>query len=319
MKPEPVQKSKVQFASTVHLPKSGGADPKRRSLTLRRIVGRTRGVSQGPITRLFNPNDLGELIKPFVLLDYFDVVPERARRFGIHPHSGIATFTLLLSGNLAYEDTTGKSGQLTAGSLEWMRASAGVWHDGYPIDRERVQGLQLWVALPPELEEAPPESQYITPQEVQEQGPARIALGRHGNARSQIRAPNSINYLHVRLKEGERWLYEPPAGHEVAWMFPFAGRLELPDAIPAGELVVFEESNAPLEFLAAGDTEFVLGSAVKHPHDLVLGYYCVHTSAEALSRSAKEIQRIGERLRTEEKIDGAGLQRVLERIRVGNW
>jgi hypothetical protein len=58
---------------------------------------------------------------------------------------------------------------------------------------------------------------------------------------------------------------------------------------------------------------------VKHPHDLVLGYYCVHTSAEALSRSAKEIQRIGERLRTEEKIDGAGLQRVLERIRVGNW
>jgi redox-sensitive bicupin YhaK (pirin superfamily) len=319
MKPEPVQKYEVQFASAVHLPMSGGADPKRGPLALRPIVRRTRGVSQGPMTRLFNPNDIGELIKPFVLLDYFDVNPDRARRFGMHPHSGIATFTLLFSGNIAYEDTTGKSGQLNAGSLEWMRAGAGVWHDGYPIDRERVHGLQLWVALPPELEEAPPESQYVTPQEVQEQGPARIALGRHGNARSPIRAPNSINYLHVRLKEGERWLYEPPAGHEVAWMFPFAGRLELPDAIPAGELVVFEESNAPLEFLAAGDTEFVLGSAVKHPHDLVLGYYCVHTSAKALSRSAKEIQRIGERLRTAEKIDGAGLQRALDRIHVGNW
>jgi redox-sensitive bicupin YhaK (pirin superfamily) len=200
-----------------------------------------------------------------------------------------------------------------------MRASSGVWHEGYPVDRERVHGLQLWVALPPELEETPPESQYVTPQEVQEEGPARIALGSYGNARSPIRASNSINYLHVRLKNGERWLYEPPDGHEVAWMFPFTGRLELPDAIRAGELVVFEESNAPLEFLAAGDTEFVLGSAVKHPHDLVLGYYCVHTSAEALSRSAKEIQRIGERLRIAEKIDGAGLQRVLERIYVGNW
>src|ERR1700738_4692973 len=122
MKPEPPQKSEVQFARAVHLPMSGGADPKRRSLALRPIVRRTRGVSQGPLTRLFNPNALGELIKPFVLLDYFDVVPERARRFGIHPHSGIATFTLLFLGKLAYEDTTGKSGQLNAGSLEWMRA-----------------------------------------------------------------------------------------------------------------------------------------------------------------------------------------------------
>jgi redox-sensitive bicupin YhaK (pirin superfamily) len=319
MKPESVRKSEVQLASAVLVPTSGGADPERRSLALRPIVRRTRGVSQGPIRRLFNPNDLGDLIKPFVLLDYFDIIPDGVTRFGIHPHSGIATLTLLFSGNLAYEDTTGKSGQLNAGSLEWMRASAGVWHEGRPVDRERVHGLQLWVALPPKLEETPPESQHVTAQEVQGEGPARIALGRYGNARSPIQAPNSVNFLHVRLKDGERWLYEPPAGHVVAWMFPFAGRLELPDAIPAGELVVFEESNAPLEFVAAGDTEFVLGTAVKHPHDLVLGYYCVHTSAEALSRSAKEIQRIGERLRTEEKIDGAGLQRVLERIRVGNW
>jgi redox-sensitive bicupin YhaK (pirin superfamily) len=313
-----MQKPEV-LASAAHLRTSGGADPKRRSLALRTIVRRTRGESKGPLTRLFSPGDLGELIKPFVLLDYFDVIPTGVPRFGIHPHSGIATLTLLFSGSLAYEDSTGKSGHLNAGSHEWMRASAGVWHEGYPVDRERVRGLQLWVALPPELEETPPESQYIATQEVLEQGPARIALGRHGNARSPIRAPDSVNYLHVRLKDGERWVYEPPAGHEVAWMFPFAGRLELPDAIAAGELVVFEESNAPLEFLAAADTEFVLGSAAKHRHDLVLGYYCVHTSAEALLRSAKEIQSIGERLRAAQKIDGAGLQRVLERIRVGNW
>jgi redox-sensitive bicupin YhaK (pirin superfamily) len=266
-----------------------------------------------------NPNDLGKLIKPFVFLDYFDVIPEEIPRSTIHPHSGIATLTLLLSGNLAYEDTTGNSGHLSAGSLEWMRASAGVWHDGYPVDRARMRGLQLWVALPPELEETPPESQYVARQEVQEQGPARIALGRYGDTRSPIRAPDSINYLHVRLKAGEHWVYEPPAGHEVAWMFALAGRLERPNAITAGELAVFAESNAPREFLAAGDAEFVLGSAAKHPHDLVLGYYCVHTSPEALSRSAKEIQRIGERLHAAEKIDGAGLKRIVERIRVGHW
>jgi hypothetical protein len=36
-----------------------------------------------------------------------------------------------------------------------------------------------------------------------------------------------------------------------------------------------------------------LGSAVKHPHDLVLGYYSVHTSKAALAQGEAEIQRIG--------------------------
>jgi hypothetical protein len=49
--------------------------------------------------------------------------------------------------------------------------------------------------------------------------------------------------------------------------------------------------------VAEGATEFVLGSAVKHPHDLVTGYYSVHTNAAALAQGEQEIQRIGKQLR----------------------
>ena len=35
----------------------------------------------------------------------------------------------------------------------------------------------------------------------------------------------------------------------------------------------------------------------KHPHDLVLGYYSVHTSEDALQRGEAEIQRLGNELR----------------------
>ena len=48
---------------------------------------------------------------------------------------------------------------------------------------------------------------------------------------------------------------------------------------------------------ASVSTRFVIGSAVEHPHDLVLGTYSVHTSAEALRRGGEEIRRIGQRLR----------------------
>jgi len=43
----------------------------------------------------------------------------------------------------------------------------------------------------------------------------------------------------------------------------------------------------------------VLGSAAKakHPHDLVLGNYSVHTSTEALREGEAEIRRIGQELR----------------------
>jgi len=64
----------------------------------RAIALRTRGHSHGPITRLVSPGDIGRLIKPFVFLDYFEADPANAPKFGFHPHSGIATLTLILSG-----------------------------------------------------------------------------------------------------------------------------------------------------------------------------------------------------------------------------
>ena len=265
----------------------------------RRIVFRTRGREHGPVTRVVSPSGTGERIKPFVFLDHFDAMSATGPRMGgIHPHSGIATITVLLQGDLRYEDTTGKTGILPAGGVEWMRAGGGVWHDGEPLPVANLHGLQLWIALPAAEENGPAESQYIAPLNVPQQGPVRVILGSYEEAKSPIRAPSGINYLDVRLKDGQRWEYQPSAGHDVAWVFAYKGSLRA-DGQPVAlkELAVFEEGQSALRFEASGDTGFVLGTAVKHPHDLVLGYYSVHTSAEALATGEAGIRRIGERLR----------------------
>jgi redox-sensitive bicupin YhaK (pirin superfamily) len=269
----------------------------------RRIVQTTSGRRHGPITRLVSPSDIGELIKPFVFLDHAEVAP-RARNplMGIHPHSGIATLTVVLRGGMVYEDTTGKTGSVPTGGLEWMRAGNGVWHDGGASPGEPLRAFQLWVALPASEENGPAESQYITPDDVQSEGPARVILGRYGRAVGPIRAPAGINYLHVRLKGGQGWRYAPPDGHTVAWLAVNEGRLQSHVPILAGQLAVFEESGGAIELEARGDTSFVLGSAIKHPHPLVLGYYSVHTSGAALARGEAEIDRIGLRLRAEGRL-----------------
>ena len=278
--------------------------------TARALAFRTHGHAHGPITRLMSPGDLGRLLKPFVFLDLFSLkAGAGGGGFGMHPHSGIATLTVMLEGQVTYEDTTGKKGVLPAGGVEWMRAGNGVWHTGAPAGDSAVHGFQLWVALPASEENAPPESIYLSPQQIQQEGPARVLLGRYGAAQSLIPAPSSMNYLAVRLKDGERWTYTPPAGHKVGWVAVDKGRLgELHDhwsPIGTGELAVFEESNERIDFVAHGDTAFVLGSAAKHPHDLVMGNYSVHTSGAALEQGEAEILRIGAQLRKEGRLRGA--------------
>jgi redox-sensitive bicupin YhaK (pirin superfamily) len=233
---------------------------------------------------LVSPSDIGELIKPFVFLDMFDAPAADAPGFGWHPHSGIATLTVLQQGASSYEETTGARGTLYAGGVEWMRAGRGVWHTGSVVGTGRVKGFQLWLALPEDLELAANHSRYLAAEEVTAAGPARVILG--------------IYYLDVQLAAGETWTYLPPLGHDVAWLAVSEGKLHSAEPLSMGELAVFAESNQAIKIRAEQASRFVLGSAVKHPHDLVLGYYSVHTSQAALAAGEAEIRRIGTQLQS---------------------
>ena len=269
----------------------------------RRIVHRTRGQRHGPITRLMSPGDLGEVLKPFVFLDLVDMEAEASfKGFGLHPHSGIATVTHILQGSVRYEDTTGARGVLPEGGVEWFKAGHGAWHGGGPGESGRTRGFQLWLALPAEHELGAVESIYQAPDTLQREGPAIVLLGSYGDAKSTLRTPSSVNYLSVRLKAGESWRYAPPPNHTVAWIALSSGSVSVPDAIHAGELVAFAPSNQPIDLHASADTEFVLGSAVPHPHELVLGYYSVHTSPQTLNAGERRIDEIRARLQKEGRL-----------------
>src|SRR6202051_5230971 len=144
----------------------------------RQIVHRTHGQRHGPITRLMSPSDLGNILEPFVFLDLFDSEGGSFSGFGLHPHSGIATLTYLLEGSVRYEDTTGATGILPQGGVEWFKAGHGAWHGGGESGRSR--GFQLWIALPPEHELGPSESIYRAAHEIRRIGPASVFLGKPG-------------------------------------------------------------------------------------------------------------------------------------------
>jgi redox-sensitive bicupin YhaK (pirin superfamily) len=270
----------------------------------RRIVQRTRGQGHGPITRLMSPSDLGQTLKPFVFLDIFaaDKTTIHAMEdMPVHPHSGIATVTVFTEGYMRYADPAGGSGTLEYGGVEWMRAGRGVWHgkEMSPGDVQRLQGFQLWLALPPELETGEPEGRFVEARDMPQAGHAHVVVGSHEGIQSPLPAPAGINYLLVTLPLGESWTYRPPTGHSVGWLALAKGALDAGEPVDAGEMVIFENGRLPIVLEATGSDNavFVLGSAVPHPYPLYLGYYSVHTSAQALETGERHIAELGRRMR----------------------
>lgn len=268
-------------------------------VTERRVVRRTRGQGHGGITRLMSPSDLGELLKPFVFLDRIELQSRGPMQMGWHPHSGIATVSYLFEGAASYEESSGAKGVIPAGGVEWMRAGGGVWHTGGAAGASKLRGYQLWVALPAALENGPTQSRYLSPDEVPTVGPARVILGRFGGVSSPIPSPEGMTYLAVTLAAGERWTYQAPVGHTVAFTSVHTGALVAPEPIAQGEIAVFSEGGGALRFEAKVATDLIVGSAVKHPHDLVLGRYSVHTSPDALHEGETTIAQLGRTLRAQ--------------------
>lgn len=261
------------------------------------ITHRTRGFTHGHITRLMSPSDLGHVVKPFVFLDLFDLDLHDPRAgFTLHPHSGLATITVIAEGDLRFDDPTDGTGHIGFGGFEWMRAGGGVWH-GKELSggkSPRATGFQLWIALPPELENSEVDSQYVEAQHVPTAGPARVILGSYGGVRSPARSPAGITYLLLKLAAGTAWTFEPPEGQLIAWLAVAKGRLEGATPADAGEMVIFQPSQqlVTVKASAGSDVIFVIGSAAPHLHGLYLGNYSVHTSIESLALGEANIERL---------------------------
>ncbi|MBV6290201.1 pirin family protein [Pseudomonas sp. MAFF 301350] len=257
-----------------------------------------------------SPSDLGQALKPFVFLDIFDMdqADLHAMVVGggmpIHPHSGIATVTVLTQGRLDYDDPDAGCGTIGYGGVEWMSAGGGVWHGkemSPPADVTRVQGFQLWLALPRDVENAKPQSRYIEVEGMQAAGPAHVILGVHLGVASPVPAPAGVNYLLVTLRAGECWNYQPPEGHTVGWLALASGAAVAGVAVCAGDMVLFENGEGVISVQASDDegAVLVLGSAVPHPYELHLGCYSVHTSEQALTKGENRIRELERQLKDE--------------------
>lgn len=110
-------------------------------------------------------------MSPFYMMDYNSIVDfsprEKPRGVGVHPHRGFETVTIAYHGKIAHGDSSGNSGVISEGDVQWMTAASGILHKEYHEEEFSKKGgpfqmIQLWVNLPAKDKMSKPKYQPIT-------------------------------------------------------------------------------------------------------------------------------------------------------------
>ncbi|PUZ27651.1 hypothetical protein GA0116948_10348 [Chitinophaga costaii] len=104
------------------------------------------------------------MVGPFIFIDHMGPVlmsDHQNLDIGPHPHIGLSTLTYLFEGNIIHHDTLGTNVEIKPGQVNWMTAGKGIVHSERTPERFRhsdkqMHGMQIWVALPKDLEEMMP-------------------------------------------------------------------------------------------------------------------------------------------------------------------
>ena len=128
------------------------------------IVPRPRDIGGFEVRRVL-PAPERRNVGPFVFFDQMgpaELAPGAGIDVRPHPHIGLATVTYLFAGTIIHRDSLGTVQAIEPGEVNWMTAGRGIAHSERSDaelrkQREKLYGIQIWVALPKQHEETAPD------------------------------------------------------------------------------------------------------------------------------------------------------------------
>ena len=169
------------------------------------IEERPRDIGNFLVGRLL-PFRTRRMVGPFIFIDHMgpaqmsaddnmDVPP--------HPHIGLSTLTYLFDGNIMHRDNLGTEIEIKPGQVNWMTAGSGIVHSERTPEYLRhtsksMHGLQIWVALPKELEEMAPSFYHANEEDLphwEEDGISyKLIAGKFTGKKSPVPVYSPLDY-----------------------------------------------------------------------------------------------------------------------------
>jgi redox-sensitive bicupin YhaK (pirin superfamily) len=228
-----------------------------------------RAVDLGEMTvRRALPSTKRQMVGPFIFFDQMgpaEFLTDQGIDVRPHPHINLSTLTYLFEGEILHRDSLGTDKTIQPGAVNWMRAGRGIVHSERTSeerrrDGQRLFGIQTWMALPAEQEEADPAFMHhgadALPIVDAEGVRARLIAGRAFGAASPLATASETLYADVQLKAGTRIPVE--AAYEERALYTIAGTIEVAgDAFEPGQLLVLRPGDA-ITVTATSDAQFML-------------------------------------------------------------
>jgi redox-sensitive bicupin YhaK (pirin superfamily) len=268
------------------------------------IAGHEKDLGGFRVRRVL-PSLARQSVGPFLFFDHFgpfEVEPGADIDVRPHPHIGLATVTYLFDGALMHRDSLGNAQRIEPGAINWMTAGRGIVHserrpDDLRASRYTAHGLQLWAALPRELEDTDPSFAH-TPADVlpafREAGlEGRVLVGSAFGARSPVAASSPTLYVVLTLAAGAQTTI-PVLAPQLA-LYPVDGTITV-DGRPVGRgTLVVLDADRPVRVGTGAGARFVLIGGEPLDGRRLIWWNFVSTRKERIVAAAEawQAQRMG--------------------------
>jgi redox-sensitive bicupin YhaK (pirin superfamily) len=226
------------------------------------------------VSRLL-PSLTRQSVGPFVFFDHFGPVtvgPGSSLDVRPHPHIGIATVTFLFDGALMHRDSLGNAQRIEPGAINWMTAGRGIVHserqpDDLKDQRYTTHGIQLWAALPRELEESEPSFAHTPARELprltEGQVDIRVLIGSAFGRTSPVKTCSPTLYLALQMGAGAAITLPVLAGQLAA--YPVDADIVIDERPVSRGVLAVLDADRPARLRATNPTQVMLIGG--HPLD----------------------------------------------------
>lgn len=208
-----------------------------------------------------------ERMNPFIMLDYaskFQFPPsDRPRGVGVHPHRGFETVTIAYKGRVAHHDSTGQSGVIGEGDVQWMTAASGILHKEYHEKEFSKKGgefqmVQLWVNLPAKYKMSTPKYQSLSNEQISKYelesggGIVEIIAGEYKGQKGSASTFSPVNLLNVKLNRTSGADFSFPAQYNTA-LLVIEGNITIngTEEVPADHFALFQNDGEDFKIQTA--------------------------------------------------------------------
>ena len=251
-------------------------------------------------------NNTVETYDPILMLDSFDSTnPEDYMAgFPMHPHRGIETISLIITGNMVHRDSLGNEEGISDGEVQWMTAGSGILHEEKLPASDKLLGVQLWLNMPSKDKMSPPEYHSIKKEEIAEisidGGILRLISGRYKEYKGFVGKYLPLDYYHIILKANNKFTIETEEDKSVL-VFLLSGAAKVADEMISEKTAVKLTEGNSLEIEALHeDIQILFISSDKLEEPVSWGGPIVMNTTEELDLAFREL-RMGNFLK--EKVD----------------